>query len=117
MDRGHRPDRPRPPSGTAHLAASQSDCIIGCRVYTHADSPLGTLDARGEDMRYLGCSHNTNLHHLYRACDRRVFFVETDIQLPGLLRNLEIELAGLLPVTAEEERLIDAHAERDDEVN
>jgi hypothetical protein len=123
MDRGHRTDRPRPPSGTAHLEASQSDCIFGCRVYTHANSPLGTLDARGEEMRYLGFSHDPNFHHLYRARDRRVFttddvtFVETDIQLPEYSGNMEIELAGLLPVTAEEERLIDAHAERDDEVN
>jgi hypothetical protein len=58
---------------------------------------------------------------MYRARDRRVFttddvsFVETDIQLPDYI--LELELAGLLSVTAEDGLLIDAHAERDDEVD
>jgi hypothetical protein len=96
--------------------------VFGCRVYTHINRPLGTLDARGEEMRYLGFSHDPNFHHImYRARDRRVFttddvsFVETDIQLPDYI--LELELAGLLSVTAEDGLLIDAHAERDDEVD
>ena len=41
--------------------------------------------------------------------------METDIQLPYYSGNMEIELAGLLPGTAEEERLIDVHAEHDDD--
>jgi hypothetical protein len=62
--------------------------IFGCRVYTHVNRQVGTLEARGEEMRYLGYSHDTHFHHLYRVHDRRVFttddvtFVETDIQLP-----------------------------------
>ena len=62
--------------------------VFGCRVYTHINTPLGTLEARGEEMRYLGCSHDPHFHHLYRSRDRRVFtsddvtFVESDVQLP-----------------------------------
>ena len=62
--------------------------VFGCRVYTRINRNLWTLDARGEEMRYLGFSHNPSFHHLYRSRDRRVFttdnvtFVETDIQLP-----------------------------------
>jgi hypothetical protein len=69
------------------------------------DQEIGTLDVRGEEMRYLGCSHDPHFHHLYRACDRRVFntddvtFVETDIQLPDFSGNMEIELAGLQRLT------------------
>jgi hypothetical protein len=65
----------------------------------------------------------THFHHLYRAHDRRVFttddvtFVETDIQLPDYSGNMEIELAGLQRLTEDEQRLVDAHAERDDEVD
>jgi hypothetical protein len=96
---------------------------FGCRVYTHMNREIGTLDAGGEEMRYLGCSHDSHFHHLYRAHDRRVFttddvtFVETDIQLPDYSGNMEIELAGLQRLTEEEQRLVDAHAERDDEVD
>jgi hypothetical protein len=32
--------------------------VFGCRVCTHINRPLGTLDARGEEMRYLGFSHD-----------------------------------------------------------
>lgn len=94
-----------------------------CRVYIHVNREIGTLDARGEEMRYIGCSHDPHFHYLYRARDRRVFttddvtFVETDIQLPDYSGNMEIELAGLQPVTADEERIVDAHAERDNEVD
>ena len=96
---------------------------FGCRVYTHVNREIGTLDARGEEMRYLGCSHDSHFHHLYRARDRRVFttddvtFVETDIQLPDYSGNMEIELAGLQRITEDEQRLVDEHAERDDEVD
>jgi hypothetical protein len=96
---------------------------FGCRVYTHVNREIGTLDARGEEMRYLGCSHDSHFHHLYCAHDRRVFttddvtFVETDIQLPDYSGNMEIELAGQQRLTEDEQRQVDAHAERDDEVN
>jgi hypothetical protein len=96
---------------------------FGCRVYTHVSREIGTLDARGEEMRYLGCSHDSHFHHLYRAHDRRVFttddvtFVETDIQLPDNSGNIKIELTGLQRLTEDEQRLVDAHAERDDEVD
>jgi hypothetical protein len=80
-----------------------------CRVYTHVNREIGTLDARGEEMRYLGCSsHDSHFHHLYRAHDRRVFatddvtFVEMDIQLPDHSANMEIELAGLQRLTEDE---------------
>jgi hypothetical protein len=94
-----------------------------CRVYTHVNREIGTLDARGEEMRYLGCSHDSHFHYLYRTRDRRVIttevitFVETDIELPDYSGNMEIEIAGLQIVTAEEECLINAHAERYDEVD
>jgi hypothetical protein len=58
---------------------------FGCRVYTHVNWEIGTLDARGEEMRNRCCSHDSHFHHLYRAHDRRVFttddvtFVETAI--------------------------------------
>jgi hypothetical protein len=96
---------------------------FGCRVYTHVNREIGTLDTRGEEMRYLSCSHDSHFHHLYGAHDRRVFttddvtFVETDIQLPDYFGNMEIELAGLQRLTEDEQRLVDAHAERDDEVD
>jgi hypothetical protein len=35
---------------------------FGCRVYTHVNREIGTLDARGEEMHYLGCSHDSNKH-------------------------------------------------------
>ena len=71
------------------------------------NKPFGTLDARGEEMRYLGFSHEPHFHHLYRARDRRFFttdvtFVETNIQLPDYSGNMEIELAGLQDITPEE---------------
>jgi hypothetical protein len=80
---------------------------------THAVRTCGTWDAPTTPTSIVCAVHVTR--RVFTTDD--VTFVETDIQLPDLLRNLEIELAGLLPVTAEEERLIDAHAERDDEVN
>jgi hypothetical protein len=96
---------------------------FGCRVYTHVNREIGTMDARGEEMRNLGCSHDPHFHHLYRARDRRVFttddvtFVETDIELPDYSGNMEIELLGLGRLTEDEQRLVDAHAERDDEAD
>ena len=43
--------------------------------------------------------------------------MEIDIKLPGYLGNMEIELAGLQDITPEERQPVDAHANRDDEVN
>jgi hypothetical protein len=92
-------------------------------VYTHVNREICTLDARGEEMRYLRCSHDSHFHHLCRAHDRRVFttddvtFVETDIQLPDYSGNMEIELLGLRRLMEDEQRLVDSHAERDDEVD
>ena len=97
--------------------------IFGCRVYAHVNKEVGCLNARGEEMRYLGFSHSPNFHHIYRVRDRRIFtsddvtFVETDIKLPEFSGNMELELAGLQDVTGEEKELIDATAERDDEVD
>jgi hypothetical protein len=68
---------------------------FGCRVYTHVDREIGTLDARGEEMRYLGCSHDSHFHHLYRAHDVASSLPTTDIQHPDYSGNMEIELAGL----------------------
>ena len=85
--------------------------------------PLGTLEARGEEKRYLGCSHDPNFHHLYRARDRRIFttddvtFVESDIQLPDYSGNLEIELEGVQDISDEDKQVVDSYADRDDEVD
>ena len=74
-------------------------------------------------MRYLGFFHDPHFHHFYRARNRRVFttddviFVETDIQLPNYSGYMEIELTGLQGLTPEERQLVDAHADRDDEVD
>ena len=40
--------------------------VFGCRVYTHINRDLGTLDARGEEMRYLSFSHDPSLYRLFR---------------------------------------------------
>ena len=90
-------------------------CVCGCKVNTHVNKPLGTLEARGEEIRYLRFSHEPHFYHLYRDRDSRVFttndvtFVESDIQLP--------ELAGLQDISDDDKRVVDVHADRDDEVD
>ena len=64
-------------------------------------------------MRYLGFSYDPHFHHLYRACDSRVFttdyvtFGESDIQLPDYSGNLELELAGLQDISDDDKRVVD----------
>ena len=78
---------------------------------------------RGEEMRYLGCSHDPHFHHLYRARDRRIFttydvtFVESDILLPDYSGNLEIELEGLQDILDEDKQVVNCYADLDDEVD
>ena len=75
-------------------------------------------------MIVLSISHG-RLRHLHGMTphDRRVFttadvtFEETDIHIPNYSENMEIELVGLQDLTAEERQLVDAHADRDDEVD
>ena len=65
--------------------------VFGCRAYTNINKSLETLEARREEMRYIGCSHDQHFHKLYRSRDRRIFttddvtFVETDVEIPAFL--------------------------------
>ena len=46
-----------------------------------------------------------------------VTFVEFDIQLPNYSGNKELELAGLQDISDDDKRVVDAHADHDDEVD
>ena len=55
--------------------------------------------------------------------DRRVLttddvtYIESDVQIPDYSRNMELELAGMQDITAEDKIIVDANSERDNKVD